>query len=235
MKEKMIAFTLDIDWATEATIDYALSIFETYGVKCTIFATHKSAILRNCNPELFEIGLHPNFNTIFQNQKVDFSQTILELKKNYPQAKGIRSHSLTSSTFLLNIFKEFDMKYEANHLLPYYSEIKPIKLWNNLISIPFNWEDDVHFMYRNSFKNSKLDIDSKKLNILNFHPIHILMNTPNEEYYTSIKQHYKNDKELILLKNKKITGVQDLLENTLKQVNEKEINNFTLIEISQWI
>src|SRR5688572_8991260 len=144
----MTAFTIDIDWATELVIEHTLLIFEEYRVKCTLFATHHSEALDNCNRELFEIAIHPNFNPLMQGKSnVSVESIIGELIKLYPESKGIRCHGMTQSSYLLDQFFKLGFVYDANHFLPYWDNIKPYKLWNGLVKIPYNWEDDIHFMY----------------------------------------------------------------------------------------
>ena len=41
----MNLFTSDIDWAPEAVIEDTIELFNKYGVKCTFFCTHKSAVI----------------------------------------------------------------------------------------------------------------------------------------------------------------------------------------------
>ena len=73
----MICFTSDIDWAPEEVIYDTLKIFEEFGIKCTIFATHESEALKKCNKNLFEIGLHPNLNEGILNGKGKGAKNII--------------------------------------------------------------------------------------------------------------------------------------------------------------
>jgi hypothetical protein len=59
----MIIFTCDIDWAPEEVIEDTLSLFEENDVKCTLFETHSSSVINSCSQTLFEIAIHPNFNS----------------------------------------------------------------------------------------------------------------------------------------------------------------------------
>ena len=92
----------------------------------------------------------------------------------------MRAHSGTQSTTLSELYASKGMKYESNAISPYCSNLKPFKLWNGLYRIPFNWEDDVHYLYGHSFKNSKINLSNKYL-IFNFHPIHVFLNTEKKK------------------------------------------------------
>ena len=46
--------------------------------------------------------------------------------------------------------------------LPYHDQIKPYKAGNDLVRIIYNWEDDVHWIYKKSFDD--FDINPVALN-----------------------------------------------------------------------
>ena len=147
----MIAFSLDVDWAPEEVIKDSLNLFENYGVKCTVFNTHDSNIINESNRDFFEIGIHPNFNPLLDgNNNTNADSIIKKLLKIYPEAKGIRSHSMTQSSRLLRLFKDNGLIYDCNQFFPYKWDLHPYKCWTGLKRIPYNWEDDIHFAYKKS-------------------------------------------------------------------------------------
>ena len=158
----MICFTIDVDWASEEVIEDTLLLFENYNVCCTLFATHKSKVLDTCNRNLFEIGLHPNFNPLLQGKGGNVNDVLKKLKEMYPEAIGARSHSLTQSGYILSQYKEVGIEYEVNHFLPYHQNIKPFMLWNGLLRIPFNWEDDRYVNVKDNLND--IDYISKYVN-----------------------------------------------------------------------
>ena len=124
-----IIFTSDIDWANETVIDFTLNLFKINNIKCTLFATHKSKAIDLCDKNLFEIGIHPNFNqSIVSGSGLSAKKVIDNLTQIYPDAIGVRSHSLTTSSPLLDIFKSAGMKYESNHIIPYSNKLNPINV-----------------------------------------------------------------------------------------------------------
>ena len=229
----MIAFTSDIDWAPEEIIDDTISLFEEYGVKCTFFSTHNSKVLAAGSKELFEIAIHPDFNPILNGtsnlRAIDVINAILDI---HPDAKGVRSHSMLQSTNILQLFAEKKLIYEANQFLPYHTGIKPFRLWNGLVRIPYNWEDDIHWTYGFDFKDSRIDLRDSGLNIFNFHPVHIFLNTENEKRYLSAKEFYKDPVNLKMQRNNEKTGARDLLIMLLEYVKKNSIETKTLLEIA---
>lgn len=229
----MTIFTCDIDWAPEEVIADTLALFEKYNVKCTLFATHKSEVVLKANKDLFEVGIHPNFNFILKGDKVNHDNVdkVLEnLISIFPKAKGARSHSMTQGTVILDKFAEYKLRYDVNIFLPYHPDIKPFKLWNGLIRVPYNWEDDVHWKYGYRFSSTRLKLN-ESLNILDFHPIHIYLNTENSDRYDNVKKFYQDPAKLKKYKNvSKEPGTRDLLIKLLKKMKKEKIKTATISE-----
>lgn len=229
----MIVFTSDIDWAPEEVIADTLNLFEVYGVKCTFFSTHHSLELAKSNKKLFETGIHPNFNPILSGSSDKRPEDILdELLDIHPEAQGIRSHSMMQSTNLLQLFADKKLLYDANHFLPYQPDIKPFKLWTGMVRIPYNWEDDVHWAYGYSFDECGMDINSDKLVIFDFHPIHIFLNTENKYRYNEAKKFYSDPKKLINYRNKDVIGTRDLLISLLTYCKQNRIETHKMIDVA---
>lgn len=229
----MIAFTCDIDWAPEDVIEDTLKLFETYGVKCTFFSTHHSLILAKADKKLFEVGIHPDFTPLLKgkNDKSfdDILDSILDI---HPEARGVRTHTMLQSILMLQKFADKKLVYEANTFLPYQTGLKPVKLWNGLIRIPYNWEDDVHWSYGYSFDDCRLDINGEELLVFDFHPIHIYLNTENKYRYSEAKKYYKDSDKLLEYRNNEVPGTRDLLVNLLKHCKDKNIETHRMIDIA---
>ena len=229
----MIAFTCDIDWAPEAVIEDTLNLFELYGVKCTFFSTHHSPILTKSNNKLFEIALHPNFHPLLKgNNNKTFEDILDELIDTHPEARGVRTHTLMQSVAMLQKFADKRLVYEANTFLPYQTGLKPFKLWNGLVRIPFNWEDDVHWTYGYSFDDCRINLEEDNLIIFDFHPIHIYLNTENKYRYSEAKKFYSDSVKLLEYRNKEVPGTRDLLINLLKHCKTNDIETPKMIEIA---
>jgi hypothetical protein len=207
---------MDIDWAPEPVIAHSLELFEHAEVPCTIFATHPSPVLATCNRRLFEIGIHPNFNALLAGSGGDPRQIVGDLLSAYPEATGWRSHSMTQSTPLLELCRDMGLIYEANQFLPYWPSIHPYLIWNGLVRIPYNWEDDVHFAYGRSFDDVGLDADAA-LNVLDFHPVHVYLNTDTRERYIQARPHYHDVPVLTTLRNTDRPGAGTLLARLLAE------------------
>jgi hypothetical protein len=213
-------FSVDIDWAPEEVVADTLSLFEQYRVKCTLFATHESDVLSACDRELFEVGIHPNFNPLLNGESERSAAAVLdEILALYPEATGVRSHSMTQSTALLHLFSEKGLAYDANHFLPYWPNIEPYRLWNGMVKIPYNWEDDIHFMYGRDYAELGIDLDRDALSVFDFHPIHVFLNTENAARYERARAAYHDASELEQYVNRESYGARDALIHLLEHVN----------------
>jgi len=227
----MNLFTSDIDWAPEAVIADTIELFNTYNVKCTLFCTHHSAVIDSIkHDENFELGIHPNFLPVMTQQKGTINEAIEKVLEIVPDAKGVRSHSLVQSTPLFETFKNYGLQYEANTNLPYKNDIEPYKLWNGLVKVMHNFEDDVHFMYKHSFNDTRINTFENKLNVFSMHPIHIYLNTDTEQTYNNARMHYQDAGELIKLRNTKTWGTRDMLIGLLKNHHSSFNTSYTVFE-----
>ena len=225
--DNRICITLDIDWARDEIVRPVIEMMEQAGVKATLFATHQSQLLNDLDADQFEVGLHPNFNEA----NGDFNGPIQELKALYPRAKGVRSHSLFQSSHILRLFKKNGLKYEGNAFLPFHEGLRPVVKVKGLVSIPFYWEDDMHFLLGYPFKLEVLRLEAPGLKVFSFHPIHVFMNTCSEEHYVSYRRYYQDPEKLKQSMNLQGEGVATLFRSLLDYTSKSEKPTYTLYEI----
>jgi hypothetical protein len=229
----LLAFTCDIDWAPEEVIEDTFNLFELFSINCTVFSTHLSDVISKSNRNLFEIAVHPNFNDLLNGKtNKSFEDILDEILDIHPGAKGIRTHTLMQSITMLQKFADKGLIYESNNFMPYHTGIKPFKLWNGLVRIPYNWEDDVHWAYGYSFDEHRININTEGLAVFDFHPIHVFINTENKYRYSEAKKHYKDPKKLLGLRNNEVPGTRDLLIQLLKHCTQNNIKTYRLIDIA---
>ena len=205
--------TFDIDWAHDFIIGEMVDFLELNEIKSTLFITHKSPILERLkSSSILELGIHPNFNKLlngnYENGK-SVHEVIDNLLKIVPDAKSIRCHSLFESERLLDIFSEFGLKYVCNKFNPVGKNYtnKPYYLWDDLVIIPHHWQDNV---------SMRIDIDlhCKGLQVYDFHPIHIFLNTDQMDRYEETRHLHKIPNELKSFKNDTY-GIHDIFMNII--------------------
>ena len=141
-KDKLF-ITIDIDWAHDEIIKDTAKLLKEANVCATWLVTHKTFLVKELSQnKSFELGIHPNFNKLLDGNskdKINASQIVKNMLDIVPNAKSVRSHSMTQNSRLLDLFFENNIQYDLNHFIPLYSniELKPWKLWNGIIKIPY--------------------------------------------------------------------------------------------------
>lgn len=191
--------TLDIDWCHDDILRYSIELLERVNVCATWFVTHDTPMLERlrANPK-FELGIHPNFNFLMQGDGRNgrtAEEVIDRLMEVVPEAKSVRSHSLTQSSRLIELFREKGLCYECNSYQPF-GLCEPWLTWNDLIKIPHFWEDDLSLEY-----DVKLHVPDKGLAVFDFHPIHVFLNSGNLAIYEKSADHHYNPEMLKNFRN----------------------------------
>jgi hypothetical protein len=203
--------TLDIDWAHDEVIEYVADKLIAQQTKATWFVTHPTPMLEKLNScPLFELGIHPNFNKLLQSN-TEKGATISEVLDNLltlvDAPLSFRSHSITQSTEIINAAYGKGMKYESNTFIPIVSniEVRPYQHTSGMIQLPYVWEDDVHFLNDWNYEDMyQKVINQHGLVIIDFHPIHIFLNTEHNDRYEACRGYYQ---DVHILNSKRNLGV----------------------------
>ena len=213
--------TIDIDWACDDVLNDTIDLIEKNDVAVTWFVTHKTDILNRLREhKKFELGIHPNFNFLLNGsdeQGANAEEVVDRILEVVPEAKTVRSHSMTQSTNILDIFKKKGMDFECNHFIPDVADItvKPWKLWNGLSKIPYSWEDDIACIYGNM--DDYIEMRYREgLRVLDFHPIHVFLNTENMQRYEMTRDLHQNAPLLLEKRNDSALGARDVLKSVME-------------------
>lgn len=228
MNNQKIYITLDLDWLTDEYLSESVEILEKYGIKATIFATHESALLRGLDPLNYEIGLHPNFDPGGGSYNLD---ALYDLHKLYPQAVGTRSHTLLFGSRLLPELQRCGMKYESNIFMFMHEGLHCVARTKEITSVPFNWSDDKHLELERGFDIGELpSLNNSGLNVFNFHPVHIFLNTDVYSRYESAKVSF-NKPEMSKYINQN-AGIRVLFEDLCKSIANNGIESGLLSDLT---
>lgn len=219
--EGRLFLTIDLDWAIDAAIEQCLDRVEEAGVAATIFVTHDTPLLARMrkNPRL-ELGLHPNFNPLLEGVAGagDARKVMRDLQRLVPEAKVVRSHSMTQSSRLLDLFIECGITHDANHFVPAHTGIvlRPYLHWKSALTrIPYFWEDDVDLEYGSGPTILELANASSGLKVFDFHPIHVALNTPSTEHYEATRQSHNSGEAILDAMWLGVDGVRGRFESLL--------------------
>lgn len=208
-----VFLTIDIDWAIDPVIAFCLDLIDEAGVAATIFVTHDTPLLSRmrANPKI-ELGLHPNFNPLLDGEAVsgDARAVVENLKRIVPEARAVRSHSMTQSSRLLDLFLKLGMTHDCNHFVPSYSgiELRPYLHWNGLTRVPYFWEDDVDLISARGPQILECAA-GRGLKVFDFHPIHVALNSTSIEHYEASRPFHRNWIDLCRVGSGERRGVRD--------------------------
>ncbi|MFP4477660.1 MAG: hypothetical protein ACLFOY_19025, partial [Desulfatibacillaceae bacterium] len=243
------ALTLDTDWAPDAAIDEIAKILVSREVRATWFVTHDSPAIRRLqeHPELFEIGIHPNFlpgSTHGHNpeQVLDFCQALV------PSATSMRTHGLFQYTNLLNmVMKKTRIRVDVSLFLPAYPVPRPFvhpTEHGGLIRVPYVWEDDFEMLHTiPDFEPGKAFFQRSGLLVLDYHPIHVYLNSRNMAPYREMLASggYRLDMPASGMDeyvNKEVAGVMDhfmrLVESLALSGGGERISDIALNWAGKW-
>ncbi len=189
-----VVVTLDVDWAPDFVIDFVAELLLARRVRATWFLTHQSpATLRLSQyRDEFELGLHPNF--LPGSSHGDSPEEVLRYCMAIaPDAASVRMHGLVQSSPLLElILAQTPLKTDVSLFLPHAPHLQPVEyVWQgrSLLRIPFVWEDDDE-MERMApcWHLAPLLTLGEGLKVVNFHPIHVFLNSSNMQPYKALKR-----------------------------------------------
>lgn len=208
--------TLDVDWACDAVIDNCADIFIAHKVPATWFITHDSPVLERLREvEYFELGIHPNFNFLlngdFRNGRCA-EEVVDRLLAVVPEATSVRSHSMTQSSVLIDLFSRKGLTHESNHFIPEQAglELKPWRHWVDIVKVPYFWEDDVYCLSPENTPISEL-VYRQGLKVFDFHPIHVFLNSESMQRYDACRGFLMDPEALLNNVNHEVVGTKDLL------------------------
>jgi hypothetical protein len=216
--EGKIFLSLDTDWAHDDVLADSIDLIEDAGVAATWYITHDTPLLKRLrdNP-MFELGIHPNFNLLLQGREkggLDAEEVIDRLLEIVPEAKSVRSHSLLQSERLMDMFAERGLKHVSNTYVPRSSEItiKPWFLWSGLVVVPHSFQDNVELR----LGRKSIEYNNHGLRVLDFHPIHIFLNTESLDRYENTRHLHRQPSDLMKYRSADPEGVREIFKQILK-------------------
>jgi hypothetical protein len=203
-----------LDWCHDDVLLYSVELFRRYDVPVTFFVTHATDLISEMlKCESFELGIHPNFNKILNND-ICYGKNIEEVVDYYikivPNSVSVRSHCVVQSSRILSVFSQYGLKYDCNTYIPYESNIilQPWRHDEMLIKVPYFWADDGAVSHENV--NTKFSFHGQPgLKCFSFHPIHLYLNTDSLDRYNSARPYFQDMKKLKYFVNKENFGVKD--------------------------
>lgn len=183
-----LCFTMDIDWASESAIQYAVSYFLDAGIPLTVFCTHKSQYLDGLIREgKIDAGIHPNFMQPSSQGKTE-DEIIRFCLEAVPEVRAFRCHRWFAVNDIYEKLYALGFRYESN-ICTLLDPVRPFLHRSGMISFPVFLEDGAYLYHKLdlNFDTVKSCFGSPGLKVINIHPMHFALNTPYFSYMRDIK------------------------------------------------
>jgi len=190
----MICLTFDTDHLDEARLTEFLETHKIAG-RATVFCTQRFDCLAHSDHEL---GPHP-----YLAAGVDWTSELLAKRQMLPEALGWRSHSCVFSHLIARWLGENGYRYVSieerfgqSGMLPTRHPMGtvwqiPIYYMDTFdISRQRFWPDDDVQPFDTALIGRALAPEG--LYVFDFHPVHIMLNTPTPEFYLAARDRYRN-------------------------------------------
>lgn len=189
-----VVITFDTDWAPDFAITKTADILIENRAKATWFITHNSKAIQRLfqHPDLFEIGVHPNFMP-GTTQGNDYREVMNYVMNIAPKAKAVRTHGMFYSANISRMFAvDFGLEVDSSIFLAEMPHIIPYEVFYGgrvLLRLPYFWSDDGEMSIKRcpffSLRDKNFGVPGLK--ILCFHPIHIFLNSKDMSNYNNLK------------------------------------------------
>jgi hypothetical protein len=223
----VLAFTMDTDWTSQAGLDYVIEKLVDPRLALTVFCTGRYPVLES--RPLTEIALHYNV------EKGGFEAAYRAIAAEFPQARGARGHSLAVSERLRALYREYGTRYDSSYIMYERQGIVPFLVGRNV------WEFPLYFMdmfflefHEGDFTRAPTgaQLAGPGLKVLDFHPVHLILNTPSLAYYQECKRHYF-DLAGLLAHRYPGRGIATLFSELQDYVLSRSLPQTTLLELAE--
>jgi hypothetical protein len=211
--------TFDLDWAPDFALEDLRELLGQSGAATTVFCTHRSdGVDRIVALPGIETAIHPNFLGAS-----DEEGKLRELLGWFPGVRGVRNHRLYYHSGLAPLFRKAGLLYLSNDLLFLEPDLRPYRDWAGLVRLPIYWEDDIHCAcFGDRFEERDLALDRSGLRILNFHPVHLYLNTNDLRWYQAHKEEIRDERKARSMRRPG-RGIRTLFEGLLGRLRAAEL------------
>ena len=185
--------TIDLDWAPDFMIEPMAEALVERGVRATWLITHASPAVKALRdrPDLFELGIHPNFHPGSSHGATP-EEVIDHCLNLVPSARCVRTHGLMQSTGLLHALgRREGLCVDLSLYLHHCRHAAPCGFsyrGAHLLRLPHVWEDDMEMECSDSSWRLDRILCLEGLRILDFHPVHVFLNCPSGATYEEFKR-----------------------------------------------
>ncbi len=239
-EKPVFSFSSDVDWASEAVLQYSHEALGGDRLGLTYF---------NTNPSEFVSGLaaagkarqliHPNFLPNSSHGD-SFDEVMDYCEKLVPDADGFRTHRYFEVNDIMDEYAKRGFKFFSNHCTRCETNLTALHHRSGMVSLPIFFEDGGYLLLDPDLNMEVLKErwDSPGLKVINFHAAHMAFNTPRFEYTRQIKDSVSREKwnnldaDDISELSYSGHGIRNVVQAIIEHVFDKGYEIKTMTEIS---
>lgn len=211
-----VVVTVDTEWCPDPVIADTVDLLDDHGVSATLFSTHDDGV----DADGHERALHPNF-LADDTTEVEALDTVA---RAYPDATGLRSHGMYVHSPLRAEYEAYGIGYESNYAAYLVDALEPFWMFGEAVQFPVYFMDDTWLRLR-ADPDALPSVDEllcgPGLRVLDFHPVHVYLNTPDIDYYRARKDAY-HDPDRLREERYEGLGVRDLFVEVLERLDSED-------------
>jgi hypothetical protein len=223
----LVVFTADQDWAPEWACEVFVSEINTNELPVHVFRTNLSPTLDKAVIDgVITHGWHPNFKAD-STHGTTIGEVISTMQAINSESRTVRAHSYFESS------ETWDHLYAAGQIIESHGvtlleeNLQPIRMASRLIRVPVFFEDDVFMRESPDELNCELlfkRLLSPGLKVLDFHPIHIGLNSKSLIHYAETRLLLNN--ESLFLESVNHRGIRTVMNEMIKFI---KLHNLRII------
>jgi hypothetical protein len=225
----VICLTFDTDHLDEARMVEFLELVPVLG-RATFFCVEPYDCLAESDHEL---GPHA-----FLPPNADWDAALRSMRAAFPDAAGWRSHSCVFSHMLAEQLSRLGYRYVSTHDEPGVERPVPFRQAWGLWHLPIYYMDNLDFSAPRfwpdapePFAREVIDraVEGDGVYVFGFHPIHLLLNSPDAETYFELREGWHRGEALSTLRYKGY-GTYSFYEELLTAMGKAGLESLTLGE-----
>lgn len=236
-------FSMDVDWASDFVIEFAIKYFDEKNIPVMFFLTHKNKYIGNLIKNgTIQYGIHPNF--IQPSSQGETREDIIKYCLDaFPKTRAFRSHRWYADNDIYTQLYDSGIKYESN-LCTMLNVMMPYIHRSGMVSFPVFLEDGA-YLYHNldlRFNNVKNIFAEDGLKVINIHPMHLILNTPYFKYMRDIKDSVSREKwnnmsseDVDIYRNNSSVGIADFIGEIINYIEKNQIETYSMEDMYDYI
>ena len=233
------SITMDVDWASDFAIESAVNFFQERRIPITLFFTHMSPYIdKLITSGSIAYGIHPNFIQP-SSQGRDKKEVIDYCMGTFPYAEAFRSHRWYADNDIYTELYQRGIRYESN-LCTLLDVVEPFVHRSGMISFPVFFEDGAYLYHGLDlrFASAKSFFEQPGIKVVNIHPMHLMVNTPDFLYMRKIKDTVSreawnsfSEETIRQVRNKSARGITDFVTELMDYIGKKNATVSSLADL----